>query len=101
MSDVTAITQILMPIADKWYILGLELGFSNADMDMIKSASATLHCAQIEVIVKEGVNRCGDLAKFLNILTTALQSPKIGANEVAMALAKSMLLISNYHRYIV
>ena len=91
--DVTAITQILMPIADRWYTLGLELGFSSADMDKINSASASLRCAQIEVIVKEGVNRYGDLAKFVNNLTTALQSPKIGANEVAMALAKSMCIM--------
>ena len=90
MSDVTAIIQILVPIADRWYALGLELGFSNAEMDKINSASATLRGAQIVVIVKEGVRRCGDLAKFVNNLTAALQSPKIGANEVALALAKSM-----------
>ena len=90
MNDVAAITQLLMPIADRWYTLGLELGFSKAEMDKINSASATLHGAQIEIIVKDGVRRCGDLAKFVNNLTTALQSPKIGANEVAVALAKSM-----------
>jgi hypothetical protein len=92
--DVTAITQILMPVADRWYTLGLELGFTAAEMDKINSASSTLRGAQIEAIVNEGVKRCGDLAKFVNILTTALQSPRIHANEVAMALPKSMLLIS-------
>ena len=90
MNDVAAITQMLMPIADRWYALGLELGFSKAEMDKINSASATLRGAQIEVVVREGVRRCGKLSKFVNNLTAALQSPKIGANELAMALAKSM-----------
>ena len=92
--DVTTISQILMPIADRWYTLGLELGFSKAEMDKMNSVSSTLPGAQIMVIVREGVKRYGDLAKFVNILTTALQSSRIGANEVATTLANSMRIIS-------
>ena len=94
--DVTTISQILMPNADKWYMLGLELGFSNAEMDnyKMKSVPRTLMGAQMAVIVREGVKRCGDLAKFVSILTIALRSPRIGADEVATALDKSMCKIS-------
>ena len=92
--DVTTISQILMPIADRWYTLGLKLGFSKAEMDKMNSASSTLPGAQIAVIVREGVRRYGDLAKFVSSLTTALRSPGIGANEVATALDKSVCIIS-------
>lgn len=92
--DVATISQILMPVADRWYALGIALGFSTDEMDMMKGASPTLPGAQIAVIVREGAKRCGDLAKFVNILTTALQSPGIGANEVATALARCMCMFS-------
>ena len=92
--DVTTVSQILMSIADKWYSLGLELGFSTVEMDQINSASSTSPGAQIAVIVSEGVRRCGDLAKFVRILSTALRSPRIDANEVAAVLDKSMCIIS-------
>ena len=93
--DVTTISHILMPIADRWYTLGLELGFSNAEMDKMNSAPLTLPGAQIPVIVREGVKRYGDLAKFVSSLTTALRSPRIDANEVATALDKSVCIISS------
>lgn len=92
--DVTTITQILMPISDRWCTLGLELGFSTVEMDQINSASSTSPGAQIAVIVREGVRRCGDLAKFVRILSTALRSPRIDVNEVAAVLDKSMCIIS-------
>ena len=84
-----------MPIAEKWYILGLELGFSSTDMDKMKTASSTLPGTQIVLIVREGVKNCGDLAKFVNTLTTALQSPNIGANDVASALSKCTYVHNN------
>ena len=86
---------MLMPIADKWYMLGFKLGFSNDELDKMKSASSTstIPGAQILVMVREGIKRYGDLAKFINVLTTALQSPSICANEVATALATSRCIL--------
>ena len=88
--DVAKIIQILKPIADRWYVLGLELGFSGNELDTMKSASSTLPAAQMTVIVREGLKRCGDLAKFVTILNTALLSPKIAAMELSKILIECM-----------
>ena len=91
----TTVIQTLMPVADRWYKLGLELGFSAAEMEKMNSVSAnSLPGAQIAVIVREGIKKFGDLANFVNILTTALQSSTIAGNEIATALAKSMCMFS-------
>ena len=88
--DISMMTQILLPIADKWYSLGIKLGFSDAELDLIKNASSTPPGAHMTVIVREGLKKYGNqMVAFVSALTTALQSPELRAVELATALRNS------------
>lgn len=88
--DATNITKLLMPIADRWYALGSALGFSTDDLDRMKGVTSTPG-AHMLVIIREGLIRTGDPAIFVNVLIAALQSPTVGAEQLASMVAKGTI----------
>ena len=86
--DATNITKLLMPIADRWYALGSALGFSTDDLDRMKGVTST---PGVHMVVREGLIRTGDPAKFVNALIAALQSHTVGAEQLASMVAKGTL----------
>lgn len=86
-SDIVKIAEVLMPIADKWYMLGHALGFSVNDLDSLKAGSPNAPDAMFKVLRATHRN-FGDTQKCISALMSALRSPGLDAQNLASILSE-------------
>ena len=83
------IAKLLVPISDKWYVLGYSLGYSINQLDRLKTSHPNAPDRDFMFTVLRAKNAlCIDTPAFVSALITALQSPLVSAPHLASDLAK-------------
>ena len=94
-NDVSNIAQVLVPIADKWLELGCALGFRVDELERFKAANLSTPTVNLMLeVLRSGHASChGDTPKFVNALVSALRSPTVGAQHLAIILAQGNIRV--------
>ena len=95
---VFSVAQVLIHIADRWYMLGRELGFNVEGLDKLKADNPNKPTFDLMLTVLRSKHDSlhGDTPKFVNALISALQSPIVGAQHFASIVAHMQGILTNY-----
>ena len=102
------IAKLLVPISDKWYVLGYALGYSINQLDGLKTSHPNAPDSDcMSIVLRAAQACCVNTPTFVSALMTALQSPLVGAPHLASELAKGtavltvkMKMFNMYTRYL-
>ena len=83
--DLKTVRSEVYSVAVKWYDLGLELGISPDDLDVIKVAQKNMPTNCLLEVLKQWLSGVDPFPTW-KALVTALCSPAIGEQQIAQAL---------------